>query len=390
MEKRSTTPISKVFIRRSSLLALAVIMAISAPITLFSNTAVARDFEAEIRAVQNQIDQYNAQATRLAREADTLQNRVAQFNSEKAKIQAQIDLSQAKHDELVTKIETNEEKITTNQDALGRILADMYVDDGISPLEMLASSQNIGDFLDKQEYRASIRSSLSETIGEITRLKEELEQQRTDVKQVLDDQTNQRNLLASKQAEQQKLLNDTKGEEAAYNRLSAEGQAKRDSIMREQQAAIDAAMRAAGGGGQAVAGDPNKGGYPANLANSNYYAPIVDPWGMYSRQCVSYTAWKVYQKNGFMPYWGGVGNANQWPQNARNAGIPVNKTPRVGSVGVIMAGQYGHTVWVEAVNSDGTINISQYNYFNAGGSGWGHYSEMYNVSPSAYDWYIHF
>lgn len=160
--------------------------------------------------------------------------------------------------------------------------------------------------------------------------------------------------------------------------------------MREQQAAIDAAMRAAGGGGQAVAGDPNKGGYPANLANSNYYAPIVDPWGMYSRQCVSYTAWKVYQKNGFMPYWGGVGNANQWPQNARNAGIPVNKTPRVGSVGVIMAGQYGHTVWVEAVNSDGTINISQYNYFNAGGSGWGHYSEMYNVSPSAYDWYIHF
>ena len=38
-------------------------------------------------------------------------------------------------------------------------------------------------------------------------------------------------------------------------------------------------------------------------------------------QCVSYTAWKVYQKNGYMPYWGGVGNANQWPGNADSAGI---------------------------------------------------------------------
>ena len=91
-----------------------------------------------------------------------------------------------------------------------------------------------------------------------------------------------------------------------------------------------------------------------------------------------------------MPYWGGRGNANQWPGNARAAGIGTGTTPRAGSVGVIMAGQYGHTVWVESVNSDGTINISQYNYFNAGGSGWGHYSEMYNVSPRAYDVYIYF
>lgn len=390
MKKRSTTPISKSLAMRGSLLAIAILMVATAPVALFGNFAGARDFDAEIRAVQRQIDQYAAEASRLSAEADTLQNKVAQYNSEKAAMQSQIDLTQAEHDQLVVEIKDTEEKILENQNTIGKIIADMYVDDDISPLEMLASSRTIADYVDKQTQRSSSRDSLSVKVKETKALKVELEDKKELVKQKLDDLTNQRNVLAAKEAEQQSLLDSTRGQEVAYQQLSAEGKAKRDSIMREQQAAIDAAMRAAGGGGHAVAGDPNKGGYPANLANSNYYAPVVDPWGMYSRQCVSYTAWKVYQKNGNMPYWGGVGNANQWPDNARRAGIPVNRTPRAGSVGVIMAGQYGHVVWVEGVNPNGTINVSQYNYFNAGGPGWGHYSEMYNVSPASYDWYIHF
>ena len=54
-----------------------------------------------------------------------------------------------------------------------------------------------------------------------------------------------------------------------------------------------------------------------------------------------------------------------------------------------MAGQYGHVVWVEAVNGDGTVDISQYNYYNAGGPGWGNYSRM-RVSQYTYDYYIYF
>lgn len=394
MKKRSTTPVSKSFVMRGSLLAIAILMAASAPVAFFGSAAGARDYDAEIRAVQSQIDRYNAEALRLSAEADSLQNKVAQLNSEKAAIQAQVDLSQAKHDQLVADIAANEKKIANNQKALGKTMADMYVDDDISPLEMLASSNNIADYVDKQTQRSSVRDSLAKTIAEIRRLKEELEQQKEEVKQVLDDQTNQRNLLAAKQAEQQSILDSTRGQEVAYQQLSAEGRAKRQQIEREQQ--IEIARRYAGSGGTAVAGDPGRGGYPNYLANSNYYSPLVDPWGMYSRQCVSYTAWKVQQKyqNGQrsqpMPYWGGIGNANQWPGNADRAGIPRGSTPRAGSVGVIMSGQYGHVVWVESVNSDGTINISQYNELNAGGAGWGHYSERYNVHPSTYDTYIYF
>ncbi len=389
MKKRSTTPVSVSFKLRGSLLALAILMAAAAPIGFLSQPIRARDYNAEIQAVQNQIDQYNAEAARLAQEANTLANEVARLENEKAIIQAQIDLSQAEHDRLVAEIKKNEKLIADNQDALGTIMADMYVDSDISPLEMLASSKNISDYMDKQNKRSVIRDSLSLTINKIKTLKKRLEEDKDKVKKVLDDQTNQRNLLAAKQAEQQNLLDATRGEEAAYKRLSEEGMAKKRQLEQEQQAAIAAALRAAGVGGGAVPGDPSRGGYPNYLANSDYYNPIVDPWGMYARQCVSYTAWKVYQKNGYMPYWGGVGNANQWPGNARAAGIPVSTVPRAQSVGVIMAGTYGHVVWVESVNSDGTINISQYNEYIPG-LGWGHYSERYNVHPSAYDYYIYF
>ena len=86
-----------------------------------------------------------------------------------------------------------------------------------------------------------------------------------------------------------------------------------------------------------------------------------DNWGMYNRECVSYTAFRVAASGRHMPYWGGSGNANQWDDNARAAGIPVDGNPRVGDVAISNAGYYGHAMYVEAVHGDGTISISQYN-----------------------------
>lgn len=395
MKLRSTTPDSITSPRLFVIAISVVLLAFAVPIQLASHVS-ANNYEARIKALEQDISRFDAEASRLAGEADSLQREVSRLTNEKATIQAQVDISQAKANQLKADIQTNEEKIGKNKDALGTIISDLYINDQVTPIEMLASSKGIGDFINKQEYRSITRDQITSTIADIKKLKAELEQQKKDVDAVLADQEAQRNLLASKEAEQANLLAKTRGDEAAYKNLSSESNARKDQLQKEQQAAIERALRAAGGGGSAVAGDPGKGGYPSNLANSNYYNPVVDPWGMYSRQCVSYTAWKVQQKyqNGLrsqpMPYWGGAGNANQWPGNARRAGIPVNSTPSVGSVGVIMAGQYGHTVWVDSINSNGTINISQYNYWNAGGAGWGHYSEMYNVSPGAYDYYIHF
>ncbi len=389
MKLRSTTPSSVSFAKKAAIVAASILMLAATPMAM-TQMVNADQYDVRIAQLQAQIEQFNAQAAALGRERNTYENKLAMLSAEKAQIQAQIDLNEAKINQLTGDIKKSEAQIAANKDALGDTLADLYVDDNISAIEMLASSNNISDYVDKQTYREAIQDELSSTIATIKTLKKQLEEQKVGVERALADQKGAREVLAQKEAEQQQLIAAVAGQEQAYQSLSAQTKAEKDRVQAAQQAAIAAAIRAAGGGGAAVAGDPNKGGYPANLANSDYYNPVVDPWGMYSRQCVSYTAWKVYQKNGYMPYWGGRGNANQWPGNARAAGIPVSTVPRAGSVGVIMAGAYGHVVWVESVNGNGTINVSQYNYFNAGGSGWGHYSEMYNVSPGAYDYYIYF
>ncbi len=382
MKQRSTTPVSKGLATKSALVAAAVVMAFSIPITV-GQRVLADRFDDQIRALQQEIGGYQAQAAALNAQAQTLQTELAGLAAEKATIQGQIDLSQAKYDKLVNDIAETEQKIIDNKDALGQIIADMYVDGTISPLEMLASSNNIGDYVDQQEYRSSIQNNLSDTIETINTLKKQLEKQKKDVELVLVDQKSQRDALASKEAEQAKLLADTQGQEAAYQQLSSQRNAQVNSLHAQQAAELAARARSTGGG-YSVSSDGSNGGYPSLWANAAQDS-LVDSWGMYNRECVSYVAFKVAQAYGNMPYWGGRGNANQWPGNARAAGIPTGTTARAGAVGVVSSGTYGHVAWVESVNGDGTINISHYNV-NWNGS----YARWWNLDPSFFDTYIYF
>jgi surface antigen/cell division protein FtsB len=382
MKQRSTTPVSRQgIVTKSVLVAAAVMMVVAAPLATMP-TARADRYDDQINALKQEIGQYQAEAQRLAGEADTLQKELSKLSGEKAVIQGQIDISEAKFAQLQQQIKDTEKKIVDNQDALGETIADLYVDDTITPLEMLASSQNIGDYVDKQTYRSSIQDTLSETIETIKKLKKDLEKQKVDVERVLADQKSQREALAAKENERQSLLDQTKGQEAAYQQIAGAKSAEVQKLQEQQAAAIRA--RASGGGNfQQLPGDPNKGGYPANWANAPMNA-YVDNWGMYTRQCVSYAAFKVDQAYGNMPYWGGRGNANQWGSNARAAGFKVTSTPAAGTVGVLYDGPYGHVAWVEAVHGDGTITISQFN------AGWtGDYS-VWRVSSTFFQEYIYF
>lgn len=371
-------------------------MVVAAPLSI-TPKAYADQFDDQIRAIQREIDAYQSKAQQYKDQADTYQRQLNILSNEKAQIQAQVDLSQAKYDKLQRDIIQTEKDIKENQDALGETIANLYVDDKISPLEMLASSKNIGDYVDKQEYRSAVRDKLTQTIDKIKTLKKELEKQKKETERVLGDQKNARNALAAKEAEQQRLVSETRGQESAYQQLANASNERKLEVQRQQQAAIEAAIRRAGGGTlNILPGDPNKGGYPwesgcwvdANaVSHGGYNGNGADPLGYGCRQCVSYTAYKVGARTGNYPrYWG---NANMWPGSARASGYQTGSTPRANSVGVISAGQYGHVVWVEAVNGDGTVDVSQYNYYNAGGPGWGHYSRM-RVSAATYDTYIYF
>lgn len=74
-----------------------------------------------------------------------------------------------------------------------------------------------------------------------------------------------------------------------------------------------------------------------------------------------YCTWYVKNRRGTsLP--NGLGNANTWYSIARSLGMSVGSTPKPGAVGTTTAGSEGHVVYVEAVNKDGSIQISEMNY----------------------------
>lgn len=57
-----------------------------------------------------------------------------------------------------------------------------------------------------------------------------------------------------------------------------------------------------------------------------------------------------------------LGNASAWAANAAAAGFVVNRTPSAGAVFQTSSGWYGHVGYVESVNADGSIVVTEMNY----------------------------
>lgn len=332
----------------------------------------------------NQLQEENAnkqnQVQTLQVEANGLQATVDALQSQIIGLQNQIDENTSKSNELQAQIEAAQRELDQQKKILGENIKAMYLEGDISTIEMLATSKDLSDYFDKQQYRETVKNKIKATLDKVTALKAQLSEQQKQLKNLIDQQTNLRAQVVAQKSEQDRLLGLNQGQRSA---LDAEMKSNYSRIaeLRRQQAIANAQL----GGRNVIPGDPNHGGYPAKWNNAPQDS-MIDSWGMYNRECVSYTAWKVYEAYGNMPYWGGVGNANQWPGNARRAGIPYGSTPKVGSVAVWNVGYYGHVMWVEAVNSDGSLWISQYNYDNNG-----LYSEMrVSASMAAGLTYIYF
>jgi peptidoglycan DL-endopeptidase CwlO len=331
--------------------------------TLIGGTVKADQFDQQI----NQLEQQNAglqvQSNSLAATASTYQQAVDQLQAVINSLQQNIVNTQAQIDQLQKEIDEAQAELNQQKAVLGDNIRTMYLEGDISTLEILASSKDLSDFVNKQEYRTTVSNKIKATVDKINDLKAQLTKQQREQKDLLADLQTQQTQKQAEENQQAQLLAYTEAQKAAYDQQIGSNNSQIASL-RAQQAALNRKL-----GGVPVAGDPGHGGYPG-VWNNAPQDSMLDSWGMYNRECVSYTAWKVYQTFGYMPYWGGTGNANQWPGDAQRAGIAIGSVPRAHSVAIWNVGAFGHAMWVEAV-SGSTIYVSQYNYDYQG-----HYSEM--------------
>lgn len=355
--------------KRSVLVFAALAMVIGFPATVYADS-----LQEQIDALRNQVSGDQQNVASLKGKEDDLQSQIGALQGQISSTQAQINLSQSQLDDLAKQIKAAEDELTRQKKVLGINIKAMYVEGSISTVEMLASSKNISDYLDKQQYRDSVKDKITTTVQQINKLKEELNQSKERVGKLLEDQQKQKAQLASKQNQLNGILVQTNAARGDVEAAIADKQGKIEEL-RRQQAAINLSR-----GGTVWYGGSSA--YPWD--NEGFPCSGGDPWGMCYRQCVSYTAWKVASTGRSMPSWGTTGpaNAKDWIWRAEQDGVPVDQTPEAGSVAIDPAGEYGHAMYVESV-SGGTIHVSQYNI------AWdGRYSEGTRSTSGLY--FIHF
>lgn len=88
-----------------------------------------------------------------------------------------------------------------------------------------------------------------------------------------------------------------------------------------------------------------------------FMGPAMSAGNTYAR---GYCTWYAKSRRPDLP--NNLGNANTWFTRANSQGIPTGTVPRAGAIG-----QRGwHVVYIERVNADGTVFVSEMNY-----KGWG-------------------
>ncbi|ADV04647.1 LysM peptidoglycan-binding domain-containing protein [Staphylococcus pseudintermedius] len=98
----------------------------------------------------------------------------------------------------------------------------------------------------------------------------------------------------------------------------------------------------------------------------SYQSPTFNHQNLYDwGQCT----WYVFNKRKEMgrpisTYWW---NANAWDDNAARDGYTINNQPAVGSILQSDLGYYGHVSYVERINADGSILVSEMNFTAAPG-----------------------
>ncbi|HEX8182645.1 MAG TPA: CHAP domain-containing protein [Candidatus Saccharimonadales bacterium] len=375
-------------LRSARLLAAAFV--ILSVVNMAAPASAAINYNAEIKRLEAEKSSNASSRAALEDTALTLEQKISNLQTTITSLDAQIRTNQASQADLTAKILQTTRQIQEEQAALGKLIRQMYIDNDISMLEKMASSKNMSDYVEKEEYARSMQTQIKQTIDRINALKKQQESQKVLVdKLVADNKAMQVQVTAEKQ-EVTTLLAMNQQQQSAYtqsittastqiNSLEREQAEENLRFQREQAALAEAARRKAAANPPAATGNnsaaaqqapqaatPSSSGRAVNgraypYANAPFPNETSDSWGMYQRQCVSYTAWAVATSGRHMPYWGGRGNAKQWDDNARAAGIPVDRNPRSGDVAVSNRGTYGHVMYVESVNGDGSINISQYN-----------------------------
>lgn len=326
------------------------------------NNAKAQQQQAQAAANQKAAEaaQMKSQITVITGQINSTQSALDQTNGDISSTQGVIN-------DLSNQITAQENKLAEEKNKLNQIISSWYMEGNVGFFETLFSSDNLSAMVSKQQYYDSIKQQVNNTMIQINDLKAKLATQKSDQQKKMADlqslqqqQTSYKQSVVSQKDLQTQMLNMTQTQQQQYLALAAKLQNDISHISAELYASRQ----------KSSPGTPGALGYPYMQPPGVY---VLDPWNFYESECTGYAAW-YWNSRG--KHWintrPGSGSAWNWPVLAADQGYSVSQTPRVGAIISWQAGSlssdWGHVAIVEAVNGDGTINVSEYNWsYNHGG-----------------------
>lgn len=199
------------------------------------------DLQAQIDAVQHDSHEKRQSQGVLSVEASSLNEAIDKLQTQMNASQSRINALNGEISKLNGEITAAEAELEKQKDILGQTIKAMYVEGDISTLEMLASSNSLSNFVDKQQYRESVRTKVKNALDTVNRLKAELTIKRDTVKATLAEQQSLRDQIAGQKAEKDRIL---ALNQAERNKLENQIKANSGKIaeLKRKQAEAEAAL----------------------------------------------------------------------------------------------------------------------------------------------------
>ena len=381
----------------------------------------AQDFDSQIETVNSSIANINEKKSAvnstidtLAKELSDVQTKIDATQAKKAEVQEQIETLKAEIAKLEkviaernTRLEEQARSVQTNgaRPYLDFLLNAESLSDAVSRIGVVmdlmsanrelmqqqaedkkqveskeeAQQEKLAEQEAAEKELASLQTELNDTFSKNKVLLANLSQE--EVAEI----AKRDGLVAEKEAFQKRLAEEkAKAEaeaariaEASRQALAAQAsQSQTTATQTSYQAPAPAAASTASTSTASTSSSTSTPAAPAQTSSYTYTTgggfPAVDPSfraslnGGYFGQCTYYVFNRMAQVGTPIGH-SMMGNAAEWPSYARSYGYSVSHSPSAGSAIVFQQGlagadpTYGHVAFVEAVNADGSLYISEMN-----------------------------
>ena len=370
----------------------------------------AQDIDSQINSANSQIQNLNNQKQAVAGQVEQLSQDLTNVQSRINSVQAEQETAKANLEVLKAEISKLETLIAERNERLKDQARAVQVNGARSYVDFLLNADSITDVVNRIGVIVDLVGANRQLMQEQARDKEQVQTKEQAQKDNLDQQKANEAQLQNLQTELSATFTKHKATLANLSNEELEAIAARDGLVQEKErlaaekaradaekaaaqkaaeeakeamlkATEEAVAKAAATPAAATASTPatiaaksEAASTPAKAANivvgGSFAAPdpsfVAALNGGYFGQC-TYYMYNRFAQLGSPIRTTGLGNAAEWPANAAAAGYGVSSTPRAGTAIVFQRGVggadpvYGHVGFVERVNADGSLFISEMN-----------------------------